>query len=74
MNIFDLIIVILSLIELHIKIRKNSNNKSSIISCLRILQFFRYLYSFDFWKKLQIIITSMIYTAFRMLDFFFSFY
>ena len=73
MNIFDFIIVILSLIELHVKIRKNSNNKSSIISCLRILQFFRYLYSFDFWKKLQIIITSMIYTAFRMLDFFFFF-
>ena len=73
-NIFDLIIVIGSLIELHLKIKNNNKSKSSIISALRIFQFFRYLEIFDLLKKFHIILTSMTYTAIRILDFIFFFF
>ena len=74
MNIFDFIIVIGSIIELNLKITNNYESKSSIISTLRIFQFFRYLEIFDILKKFQIILTSMAYTAIRILDFIFFFF
>ena len=73
LNIFDLIIVITSFIEINIKIKNKNNYIYSLISSIRIFQLLKYLNVFPMWKKVNIIASSMIFTAWGILDFVFFF-
>ena len=70
--VVDLIIIILSNIELFLK-RNKEGTKTSVFSVFRVLKIIRLIKIFRTWVQFQIIMESIIQTAYRMLDFIFVF-